>query len=309
MGAPAAEPTTRHVQRYTDNLSNLQFALLLSLPVLLFLLLVMGYPMVYALWLSVHDAQFIFGKMRAEYVGLTNFAQVVSSGEFWHSIWVSVRFTVESVILTVSTGLALALVMNMKMCCRGLIRTLIILPWAVSLYGTGVMWFYLARGQSGLATAIAHALGFERAVGFITSRFVIEILALANAWNMAPLVAFFLLANLNTIPRRLYHLADIDRLNVIEKFLHVTLPPLRFTLFVFTALATVLTLKQFDLVYILARGGPGDVSTVTPFLLYDVSFKQLLLGYGSAMSFLLLILIVGSTLALYFLWGRREEMR
>jgi multiple sugar transport system permease protein len=297
------------VQNSTHQLSNLQFALLLSLPVLLFLLLVMGYPMVYAIWLSLHDVQFLFGKMRAEYVGGANFAQVVASGEFWRSIWVSIRFTVESVILTLTAGLALALVMNMKMRYRGLIRTLIILPWAVSLYGTGVMWFYLARGQSGLATSISYGLGFDRAVSFITSRFVIEVLALANAWNMAPLVAFFLLANLNTIPERLYHLAAIDRLNPVEKFVHVTLPPLRFTLFVFTAIATVLTLKQFDLIYILSRGGPGDVSTATPILLYDVSFKQLLLGYGSAMSFLLLVLIVGSTLLLYLLWGRREEMR
>ncbi len=294
---------------HTNQLSNLQFALLLSLPVLLFLLLVMGYPLVYAIWLSLHDVQFIFGKMRAEYVGVANFVQVIGSEEFWHSIWVSIRFTVESVILTISIGLALALVMNMRMRYRGLIRTIIILPWAVSLYGTGVMWFYLARGQSGIATSISYAIGFERAVSFITSRFVIETLALANAWNMAPLVAFFLLANLNTIPQRLYHLADIDQLNLVEKFLHVTLPPLRFTRFVFTAIATVLTLKQFDLVYVLSRGGPGDISTVTPFLLYDVSFKQLLLGYGSAMSFFLLVLIVGSTLLLYFLWGRREEAR
>ena len=297
------------MSRYTDQLSNLQFALLLSLPVLLFLLLVMGYPMGYAAWLSLHDIQFIFGEMHAEYSGAANFAQVLASQEFWRSIWVSIVFTVESVVLTMVIGLALALVMNMKMRHRGLIRTIIILPWAVSLYGTGVMWFYLARGQSGLATSISYGLGFERAVSFLTSRFVVELLAVANAWNMAPLVAFFLLANLSTIPQRLYHLADIDQLSLVEKFLHVTLPPLRFTLFVFTAIATVLTLKQFDLVYILSRGGPGDVSTVTPFLLYDVSFKQLLLGYGSAMSFFLLILIVGSTLLLYFFWGRREEMR
>ena len=162
------------MNRHTNQLSNLQFALLLSLPVLLFLLLVMGYPLVYAIWLSLHDVQFIFGKMRAEYVGVANFVQVIGSEEFWHSIWVSIRFTVESVILTISIGLALALVMNMRMRYRGLIRTIIILPWAVSLYGTGVMWFYLARGQSGIATSISYALGFERAVSFITSRFVIE---------------------------------------------------------------------------------------------------------------------------------------
>ena len=75
---------------------------------------------------------------------------------------------------------------------------------------------------------------------------VIEVLAVGNAWNMAPLVAFFLLANLKTIPSRLYDLAAIDRMSRVETFLNVTLPPLRFTLFVFTCITTVLSMKLFD---------------------------------------------------------------
>lgn len=291
----------------TKALSHLQFALMLTLPVLIFLVLLMAYPLGYAVWLSFHDIQFVFGKMRVDYVGLGNFVAVYQSAEFWHAVWISVRFTVESVALTILIGLGLALVMNGALGRSRFMRTLILLPWAVSLYGAGTMWFYLTSGQTGVVTAISYWLGFDRPINLMSASSVVEILALGNAWNLAPLVAFFLLANLTTIPRRLYDLAAIDCLSAWGRFIHVTLPPLRFTLFVFTSIATVLSLRLFDFIDIMSRGGPGDSSTVLPYLLYDISFKQLSLGYGAAMSFYLLALIVLSTLLLYFVWGRREE--
>ena len=110
-----------------------------------------------------------------------------------------------------------------------------------------------------------------------------------------------------TTPTRLYDLAAIDRMTRWEIFRHVTLPPLRFTLFVFTCITTVLSLKPFDYIFAMGRGGPGDASAVLTYQLYKISFKDLNLGYGAAMSFFLLALILGSTFLLYLLWGRREE--
>lgn len=288
-------------------LSNLQFALLLVTPVLVFLLVLMAYPLGYAVWLSLHDIKFIFGRMQIEFVGLDNFVTAYRSAEFWHAVWVSIRFTVESVVLTMLIGLGLALVMNGPGGRSRIVRTIILLPWAISLYGAGTMWFYLVSGQTGVVTAVSYWLGHGGPINLMSSTSIVDILALGNAWNLAPLVAFFLLASLTTIPRRLYHLADIDRLGVWSRFVNVTLPPLRFTLFVFTSITTVMSLRLFDFIDIMSRGGPGNASTVLPYLLYDISFKQLELGYGAAMSFYLLALIIGATLLLYLAWGRREE--
>jgi multiple sugar transport system permease protein len=291
----------------TRALSNLQFALLLSLPVLLFLVLLMAYPLGYAVWLSTHDIQFVFGKMQIEWVGFDNFIAVYHSPEFWRAVLISLRFTIESAALTIVIGLGLALVMNGPGGNSRALRTIVLLPWAVSAYGAGAMWFYMTSGQTGIATTLSYWLGHNEPVNLMSQSSVIEILALGNAWTLAPLVAFFLLANLTTIPRRLYDLADIDQLGAWGRFVHVTLPPLRFTLFVFTSIATVLCLKLFDFIDVMSRGGPGDSSTVLPYLLYDISFKQLELGYGAAMSFWLLAIIIASTLLLYVVWGRHEE--
>jgi multiple sugar transport system permease protein len=289
----------------TAELSTLQFALLLALPVLLFLVLVVAYPLGYALWMSTHDISF-FGGYKADYVGADHFADIFGSSRFWKSVRVTFRFTAESVLLAMLIGLGLALVLNRPMRFQGLVRTLVILPWCVSLYGTGIMFSYLAKGQTGIGTALAAAFGGTDAVNFVDRDFVVEVLAIGNAWNMAPLVAFFLLANLKTVPRRLYDLAAIDRMSVVETFWNVTLPPLRFTLFVFTCITTVLSMKLFDFIFILSGGGPGTTSAVLTYMIYKESFKDLDLGYGAALSFYLLAMIIGSTLLLYLLWGRRE---
>ena len=289
----------------TAELSNLQFSLLLALPVLVFLLLVVAYPLGYALWMSFHEIVF-FGGYKATFVGLDNFIDVLTDRKFQKSLWITIRFTTESVILAMVIGLLLALVLNRPMRFGGLVRTLVILPWCVSLYGTGVMFSYLAKGQTGLGTALAFAFGIDDDVNFVNRDWVIEVLAIGNAWNMAPLVAFFLLANLKTIPSRLYDLAAIDRMSRIEIFRNVTLPPLRFTLFVFTCITTVLSMKLFDFIFVLSGGGPGTASASLTYRIYKESFKDLDLGYGAAMSFMLLALILVSTFLLYFLWGRRE---
>jgi len=291
--------------RPMTEISNLQFALIVALPVLVFLVLVVAYPLVYALWMSVETIQF-FGGYQTDFVGLDNYRDVLHDTAFWHSTWISIRLTFESVVLTLVIAMALAVLLNRPMRGRGLVRSILILPWAMSPYGTGIVFSYLVRGQTGIGTALAAALGSTQTVNLLNRECVTEVLAVGNAWNMAPLVAFFLLANMTTIPSRLYDLAAVDQLSALERFRHVTFPPLRFTLFVFTCITTVMSLKMFDYVFTFTRGGPGDASAVLTYQLYKTSFEDLNLGYGAAMSFFLLALILGSTLVLYVVWGRRE---
>jgi multiple sugar transport system permease protein len=297
-----AEEQARHRR---GEISNFQFAALVSLPVLVFLLLVVAYPLGYALWMSFQDIAF-FGGYRVDFVGWKNYAAVLSDPEFWHSALVSVRFAVESVILTLLVGLGLALTLNAVGRKGQWLRAIIIAPWAVSPYGAGILFSYMGRGQTGIGTYLATALGFHTTVNFLQRDIIVEVLAVGNAWNMAPLVAFFLLANMAAIPRRLYDLAAIDRMRGFETFRHVTLPPLRFTLFVFACIVTVFSLKGFDYIFTMSRGGPGNASAVLTYELYKVSFVNLDLGYGAAMSFFLLAMILGATTLIYLLWGRRE---
>ncbi|MBN8998738.1 MAG: sugar ABC transporter permease [Rhizobiales bacterium] len=287
-------------------MSNLSFALIISIPVLLFLLIVVAYPLAYAFYLSFNEIRF-FGGYSADWVGLTNYANVLYDESFWSSLGRTLRFTSETVILTLGIGLGLALILKHLPPRWRWLRALIILPWAVSPYGAGIFFAYLGRGQTGIGTAVSGMLGSDQTFNLISANFVMEYLAMGAAWNMAPLVAFFLLANMLTTPARLYDLAKIDQMSRFETFWHVTLPPLRFTIFVFTCITTVLAMKTFDYIFTETQGGPGSASAVLTYTLYKISFVNLDLGYGAAMSFFLLAVILGSTGILYFLWGRKEE--
>lgn len=290
--------------RRQSELSNLQFALVVTIPVLLFLIIVVAYPLAYAFYLSFQTTRFL-GGFSAQFVGSDNYVAVFRDKAFWSALQISVRFTVETVVLALLFGLGLAIVLRDLPKGWRWLRALFILPWAVSPYGAGIFFAYLGRGQSGFGTAMLRALGFDEELNLISSSTVIEYLAFGNAWNMAPLVAFFLMANMLTISPRLYDLASIDQLNKFEKFWHVTLPPLHFTLFVFASIMTVLALKNFDFIFTQTKGGPGTSSSVLTYLLYRISFVNLNLGYGAAMSFYLLFFIMASTGLLYLVWGRR----
>jgi multiple sugar transport system permease protein len=303
--ASKVDPGETEGTQRTAEISNLGFALLISIPVLLFLVIVVAYPLAYAFYLSFNEIRF-FGGYSAEWVGLKNYLAVIHDHSFWMALGRTLRFTIETVILTLGVGLGLALILkNLPRGWRWL-RALIILPWAVSPYGAGIFFAYLGRGQTGIGTAVAAMFGSSQTVNLISADFVVEYLALGAAWNMAPLIAFFLLANMMTTPVRLYDLAKIDQLSRFETFRHVTLPPLRFTIFVFSSINTVLAMKTFDYIFTETQGGPGSASSVLTYTLYKISFVNLDLGYGAAMSFFLLAVILGSTGALYFLWGRKE---
>ena len=174
--------------------------------------------------MSLHKVS-MFGGLKFKFIGFSNYLKVVTNEKFWDALFVSIRFTIESTILTLLLGLLIALILSKPFRYKTLIRSMIIIPWSISLYGCGIMWAQIGRGQTGLFTAIYHLFGGDDKVNLIGKNYVIELLALGNAWNLSPLVAFFLLSNISTIPKRLYDLADIDKMSNFEKFWNVTFPP------------------------------------------------------------------------------------
>ena len=307
MAAGSADTSLRQAAtapKIRREMSDTRFAFVIGLPVFVFLVVVVAYPLGYSIFMSLHQITF-FGGYKTKFVAFENFVKVWNDKTFWNSLWVTIRFTAESVALTMVLGLLLALLLNQRFRFAGLIRTAIFLPWCVSAYAAGLMFGQLVKGQTGIFTALSFALGYDQPIDFMTRAAVIEVLAVGNAWLMAPLVAFFILANMKTIPERLYHLAAIDRLSRFETFRYVTLPPLQFSLFVFTSITTVLSMKLFDFIFVMTGGGPGTASATLTYQIYKRSFKDLNLGYGAAMSFYLLALILGSTFLIYLVWGRR----
>jgi len=246
------------------------------------------------------------------FAGLLQYANVLQDPLFWKGIIVTFRFVVESVLLSALIGLGVALTLNQPFKGRGAVRALVLLPWAVSEFATGIIWSYLYRGSAfGLFNAILLSLRLiSNPITWISEGFAVEAISLAFAWHMAPLAAFFFLANLQFIPKDIYRQARIDGANAFRRFRSITLPYLRYSLMIIAVLTMVYASKTIDIVLTLTGGGPGFESSTLTNIVYVRTFKELKFAYGAAMSWFLIVIVmalVTSTFVIMMRVGRKAR--
>lgn len=303
-----------HVQaarrRWTSSrLSDGQFASLLALPLILALLAVVGYPIAYSLWLSLRRIDLIF--KRNEFIGLQNYRDALSSPDVWHALRVTVSYTVIVTVISLLVAIGGALLLNERFRGRPFVMTVVILPWAVSLYATSVVWKYLYSPEWGFFNAVLIKLGLvdiNHPVNFLSERWAVPAVALAHSWQIAPLGIYFILATLQVIPEDLYKMAKVDRLGPAGRFRHVVLPYIKTPLLIVMVLITVEAARVFDTIFFLTNGGPGDVSTTLTWVVYRETFQKRNYGLGAAIGWLLVVFTTLIT-TIYFLllFYRRKE--
>lgn len=293
----------------TSRLSEGQFAALMALPVILVLLAIVGYPTIYSLWMSLHDIDQIFGKTIQ--VGLLNYQEALSSPQFWHATTITVYYTALVTIFAIAIAVGGALLLNEAFRGRGFVMALVILPWAVSLYATAIVWKYIYSPEWGLFNAILLRLGIvQEPVLFLSEKGAVPAMAVAHAWQIAPLGMYFVLATLQIIPQDLYKAAKVDRLGSFGRFRHVVLPYIKMPLSIVTVLITVEAARAFDIIFFMTNGGPGDASTTLTWEVYRRSFVNRDLGSGSAVGWLLVILtFIITTIYFVLLFGNERRRR
>ena len=202
-----------------------------------------------------------------------------------------------------------ALLLNETFKGRGFVMALVILPWAVSLYATAIVWKYIYSPDWGMFNAILLRIGLvQEPVNFLSERGAVPAMAVAHAWQIAPLGMYFVLATLQIIPQDLYKAAKVDRLGAFGRFRHVVLPYIKTPLAIVTVLVTVEAARAFDIIFFMTNGGPGDASTTLTWDVYRRSFVNRDLGSGSAVGWLLVILTFIIT-TIYFLLLFRNDVR
>lgn len=290
--------------RFSDG----QFAGLLTLPLIIVLLAVVGYPTAYSLWISFHDIDLVFGSTEA--VGFQNYREALRSPEVWHAVQITIYYTALVTLFAVAIAVAGALLLNESFRGRGVVMTIVILPWAVSLYATAVVWKYLYSQEWGLFDALLLKFGLiDSPFLFLSATWAVPAMALAHAWQIAPLGMYFVLATLQVIPEDLYKSAKVDRVRPLGRFRHVILPYIKAPLLIVMVLVTVEAARVFDIIFFMTNGGPGDASTTLTWDVYRQTFVNRDLGYGSAIAWLLVILTTFIT-TIYFLllfYRRRER--
>jgi ABC-type sugar transport system permease subunit len=292
-----------------SGLSDPQFALVIVSCVLLFNLIMIIMPLVYSAWISLHETNVILRK--DEFVGLQHYEKLIDDADVHFALILSLKFTLVSVALSLFVGLGIALVLNEEFPGRSILRALVLLPWAVSEVVTATMWIFIVNPTFGGLNGILAPLGIVGASqDWLSEGAAIYWMAVAFVWHIAPLGTFFFLAALQTVPRDLYRAAKIDRAGPIARFVHVTLPHIKYVVLIVLVVVTVEAFRSFDLIFAFTRGGPGISTQIFPLLIYRYTFEFSQYGLAAAASYILIAVATVLTTAYFIvLTYRRKEVR
>jgi multiple sugar transport system permease protein/N,N'-diacetylchitobiose transport system permease protein len=285
-----------------------RLAFWLLLPAFLAVFGVIVYPMFRTLLISMFEVKSAVAT-DTPFVGLENYLEALTSSGFWAAMGRTLYFTIASTGIELIFGLAIAWLLNARIRGRWLLRALVVLPWALPTIVNAAMWKGIYNAQYGALNGLLSQLGLiDQYQAWLADPFTaLNFLIIADAWKTTPLVAFFLLAGLTAIPGELYEAARVDRAGWWRTFRSVTLPLLAPSIALVLVLRTVEAVKVFDIVYAMTRGGPANGTQTISYYTYVTAFSEQNYGLGSAISYLIVIVILVLS-ALYLRLLRRSEM-
>ena len=264
---------------------------LFVLPLVVLVLLLIAYPLGSAVYLSLTEK---YVGYPPRFVGLKNYVELTGDPVFRKVIWNSAVFTVASVTVKLLIGLLMALSLHQALFARRLVRGILLLPWVVPTVITALAWHWMFDALRGFINVSLETLGLigEPIAWLGQPSTAMMAVVVVNIWRGFPFFGVSLLAGLQAIPADLYEAAAVDGASATQRFRHVTLPGLRPVIFVTALISTIFTLNDFNIVYVMTRGGPGIATHILATYTYEVGFQALRWGRAVAVSMYLMPLVV-----------------
>ena len=292
------------------------FALLLNLPAVALICGLVLYPVGVSLWISLHRYN-LRRPALFDFIGPGNYLEILTSYEFWHSLQVTLYFTGVSVVLTIAIALGIALLFNQDLLGRGLLRSLLLIPWAVPGVVNGLMWLGLFGKYGAFDTLIRDLVGLLNAltgaqldyIGMASPAIAINAAIAAHVWRSVPFAGIVFLAALQAIPSEQYDAAQVDGAGDWTGFRYITLPWLLQPILVIAIFETMNGFRAFDLIFTLTGGGPGDATYVIAWQTYKEAFARLDFGRANAYSYLITLITMGLSIFYIRLLYRRGEIQ
>jgi multiple sugar transport system permease protein len=263
------------------------FSWLMIIPPAIFLILLVGYPFVYGIWLSLENRPVA---KAGTFVGLANFIADMRDPVFWQVTQNTFVYTFFATILKMIGGLGLALVMNQAFRFKNMVRAIMLLPFIVPTVLSTIAWMWI------LDPAFAPVNWFLRTLGIANpgpswlgnSYLAMMSLIIVNVWRGLPFYGITLLAGLQTISPELYEAATIDGASTWDRFRYVTLPLIKPVIMIVTMFSVIFTFADFQLVYVLTRGGPANATHLFATYAFDVAMGGGQLGMGASIALAML---------------------
>ncbi|HKE80076.1 MAG TPA: sugar ABC transporter permease [Solirubrobacteraceae bacterium] len=292
--AQVTRPKGRRRKSMSADKAERRLALYMVSPAMILIALVAIYPIGYAIWLSLHEYSVrVPGLSRwAGPYGLRNYSTALQSSEFWDAFKTTFIFTGASVALELVLGVAMALAMHSAFKGRGVLRTVVLVPWAVLTVVTAIMWRTIFEPDLGFANTVLRALHLPGAhtVWLGQEPQALLVMIFADVWKTAPFMALLVLAGLQVIPDDIYEAAKVDGSTAWQRFTKITLPLLKPAILVALIFRTLDALRIFDLPFVLTKGAFGT-NTLSLYS-YQTFQQNRIIGLGSAIAILTFIVVM-----------------
>jgi ABC-type sugar transport system permease subunit len=261
-------------------------------PVVIVLLAVTAYPLIYNVWNSFHNVDYLNIANFGTFAGIANYSKLFHDEQFVPALARTLGFTVVSVVVETAAGLGIALALNRQFPGRNIVRAAVFIPWAVPTVVSAELWKTMFDPQDGFVNYILTHLHLPLASsawldGTWTAWAAILV---ADAWRNTPFMAIVLLAGLQVIPHDIYEAAKIDGASAWQTFRRLTLPLLMPALMVALIFRTLSSFLIFDVVYIMTGGGPGTSTQVLSVLNYQAFLDDFDFGYGGAIAVAMVVI-------------------
>lgn len=264
-----------------------KLAYLMMGPALLYLIAVMLLPFLWAVYISFTD-KMVGGP--ANFIGFGNYAELMRDSLFWRALGNTAFFTFVSVSLKIIFGMIMALTLNENIRFRNVFRVLLFLPWTIPTIVSVLTWRWIYSDVGGVLNYLLLNIGaIDRPVGWLaTPEYAMLAVIAVNVWRGMPFIGIAILAGLQTIPRDMYEAAALDGAGAIKRFFYITLPSVKSVTIMATVITTIWTLNDFEIIWLLTRGGPANGTQVLSTLSYTYGFLNMDLGKAIAISILTL---------------------
>ncbi|MBN9562644.1 MAG: sugar ABC transporter permease [Alphaproteobacteria bacterium] len=276
------------------------FAWLMIIPPLLFLIALVGYPFVYGILLSLEDRPVAHA---GTFIGLKNFVTNFHDPVFWQVARNTFLYTFCATLLKAVGGLGMALVMNQVFPAKNVIRAVMLLPFIVPTVLSTVAWMWILDPSFSVVNWVMFQFGLPRPgpAWLGNPSLAMFSLIMINTWRGLPFYGITLLAGLQTIPPDLHEAAVIDGAGTWARFRYITLPLLMPVIFIVTLFSVIFTFSDFQLVYVLTRGGPANATHLFATYAFDIAMGagQFGLGASVALAMLPALAVVIAGLAFY----------
>jgi len=268
----------------------------LVVPSLLLAFWIIGYPIYDVIMAASHEVN-RFGKLK-DFVGFGNFVTLAADPIFWGSLWRTLIWTVGVVGGTILLSLPIALILNDDFYGRGLMRVIIMLPWAVSLTMTSIVWTWSLDGQYGMVNETLQDLGIlERPVEWLATAdiaFPVEILV--GILVSIPFTTTVFLGGLSSLPGEIYEAARIDGANAWQRFTKLTMPLLKSFFNIALVLNIIHVFNSFPIIWVMTKGDPANSTDILVTYLYKLAFRYGRIGDAAAMSLIMFAILLAFTI-------------